>query len=102
MDGRFMVVCFEEPIFDVDMLTDYMSGDGAGAPPPASEDAATLEADPADPDPADPDPAEADPAETDVPVDTAAGTPASAPKLLPVLLGATAPQVLGVVSFVLF
>lgn len=29
MDGRFMIVCFEEPIFDVDILQDYMSG-GSG------------------------------------------------------------------------
>ena len=26
MDARWMIVCFEEPIFDVDILKDYMSG----------------------------------------------------------------------------
>jgi len=47
MDGRFMIVCFEEPIFDVDVLQDYMSGGSgtkAGYVEPATVEAETSAA----------------------------------------------------------
>ena len=30
-DSRWMVICFEEPIFDLDILGEYMNGDGTAA-----------------------------------------------------------------------
>lgn len=39
MDARFMIVCFDEPIFAADILEDYMSGEGAAG---TVENAASL------------------------------------------------------------